>query len=104
MAVAAWVLFGRLHAVFTQATLVGLVPHIVAGLAGGAVVAAVAPRHKVALAVAVGALLAALLLTFQLRHGFSHGSRPVLLWYWPTWLLPCFAIGGLLSRKVWHAV
>jgi hypothetical protein len=87
---------------FTQPGLASLVPGVVGGVAGGAAVGAVAPRNKVALAVALGTLVSALLLTFLLRHGPSHGARPMLLWYWPMWLPLSFATGGFLSRKVWR--
>jgi len=105
VSVLAWMYVGVMHPIFTQVAVSGLVPDILAGLLGGAVAGAVAPRHKIVFAVGVGVVLAALLLSFMLRHGFSHGPyRPVLLWYWPMYLPALYAIGAFLTRKVWRAV
>ena len=104
VSVIAFMLMSGLHPTFGQLSVVGLTPAIVSGLIGGAVVAAIAPGNRVALAVGAGCLLSVVLLAFLLRNGFSHGPRPVLLWYWPAWLPLLFAIGGFLSRKVGRAV
>ena len=103
VAVTAWIVTGSAHIIFQQLTVAGLIPTIVAGFLGGFVTGLFAPRHKVAFASIVGVALAAPLFAFLLRHGFSHGSRPILLWYFPVWLPLLFAVGGYLSRSTWVA-
>ena len=92
------------HTVFAQLSVAGLIPGIIAGVLGGIVAGAVAPHRKIAFSVLLGSALSAILLAFLLRNGFSPRSAPVLLWYWPAWLMPCYAIGGVLSRNVWRTV
>jgi len=77
-----------------QAT--GLLHPIMSGLLGGFVATLVNPRNPIFLATLAGVFVAIPLLAFLLRHGFSHDSRNPLLWYWPIYLVPAFAGGGLL--------
>jgi len=103
-AVAVWMLVAPIHPIFGQLALIGLVVPIIAGIGGGFVSGLVAPHHKVGFAVITGIALTTVLLAFMLRHGPSHLERNPLLWYWPIWLVPAFAIGGVLSRGLWRAV
>ena len=103
-AVAVWTLVAPTHPVFGQLALSGLVVPLIAGIGGGFVSGVAAPRYKVGFAAVTGVALAIVLLAFMLRHGPSHLERNPLLWYWPIWLVPAFAIGGFLSRRLWRAV
>jgi hypothetical protein len=100
VAVGVWAAVVGAHPIFTELALSGLIPGVVAGLLGGLVVAMIAPRHKVVVATIAGSLVAAVLLQHLLRHGLSHGAKNPLLWYWPIWLIPSFAVGGFLSRRL----
>jgi hypothetical protein len=103
-AVGIWMLVVPIHPIFGQLSLSGLAVPIIAGVGGGFVSGVAAPHHKIRFAVITGVALTALLLAFMLRHGPSHLERNPLLWYWPIWLVPAFAIGGFLSRRFWRAV
>ncbi len=99
----AFCIFGsvsQLHIIFIQLTLAGLIPSWIAGLSGGFVTGLIAPRHKLIVATSVGFFLMFLLMSFFLRYGWSHNDyRHPLIWYWPIYLLPTFALGGYLARR-----
>jgi hypothetical protein len=97
ISVAAWIAIASIHPIFTRLALSGLVPVIVAGCAGGFVAALVVPRHKVMIASIIGASLALILIS----RFPNRGTRELWLWYWPLWLAPTYAIGGVLGRRLW---
>ena len=101
VAVFTWGAIGGSHMIFMQLSLAGQIPGVVAGLLGGFVVALVAPRRKVVLAFATGAVLSIFLLGFFLRHGIPSFDRDTLLYCWPVWLGPTFALGGYFARNLW---
>jgi hypothetical protein len=89
------------HPIFRTVAPSGLVPVILAGVLGGFVSGLLAPRHKMLTASLAGAIPTTVAMLFLLRHGFSHDGKNPFLWYWPAWLLPCFVVGGYLSRRYW---
>jgi hypothetical protein len=97
----AWGQISVLHPIFVQLTLAGLIPPIVAGITGGFVSGLVSPYRKISVATFAGCLVAAVLLSFLLTHGFSHSGRNPFLWYWPAYLPVLFAVGGFLARRLW---
>lgn len=96
-----WGQISVLHPIFFQLSLAGMIPPIVAGISGGFVSGLVSPYRKISIACFAGCLAAAALLSFQLRHGFSHYGRNPLLWYWPAYLPVLFSLGGFLARRFW---
>jgi len=101
LAFIAWGAISSSHMIFMQVSLAGQIPGAVAGLLGGFVVALVAPRHKVLLAFLTGTAISIVLLRFFLRHGIPRFDRDTLLYCWPIWLGPSFALGGYLARNLW---
>jgi hypothetical protein len=98
--IAAWLAVSNTLPIFSAFAPSGLVPTIVAGVLGGFICGAVAPRHKMALAAIVGLALAASLICIMVLTHMNALNRNPLLWYWPVYLLPTFAVGGILSRGV----
>lgn len=100
-AVLIWANVAALHPIFSQLSMSGVVPGVLAGVIGGFVSAVLAPSHKVQVALGCGSLLAVLLLGFLLRHGPSHLGRNPFIWYRPAYIPFCFALGGYLGRQLW---
>jgi len=99
--VVVWIQLSTLDHTFIHLTLSGISRNIVAGICGGFVSGLVSPYRKISVAALAGCLLAAVLLSFMLKHGFSHLGRNPFLWYWPVYLPVFFTMGGFLARGLW---
>ena len=96
-----WYVITAIHPIFTVLAISGLIPTVLAGLIGGFIAALFAPSNKVAFSAFLGFAIAGTLLVLMILFHYQPASRNLLLWYWPLWLVPCFAVGGFLARKPW---
>jgi hypothetical protein len=100
-ALSVWCGLAAIHPIFTVFAASGLIPAVLAGLIGGFIAGLFAPSHKVAFSTFLGIALVGVLLVFMVLFHYEPAGRNLILWYWPLWLVPCFAVGGFLSRKLW---
>ncbi len=98
VAIGIWLFIPTIHPIFSQLTLCGLIPSIVAGLFGGFIAAFYSPKNKFIFSCGLGVFLAIILLstTNLFSNKLSVGRNP-LLWYWPLWCPVSFTIGGFLG-------
>ncbi len=72
----------------------GVVSGSIAGFIGGTAVALFTPHNGLRIATFTGAFVSSILVTWWLFFGADRLGRPLLLWYWPIWIVPAFALGG----------
>ena len=82
-------------------SLTGLSPTIVAGVAGGVLTAAIAPKHKIAIATILGVVIGGGLTAVIVFSGrFPLLDRNPVFWYWPAWFIPAFYFGGAVGKRL----
>ncbi|MDB4263010.1 hypothetical protein N9842_02255 [Porticoccaceae bacterium] len=86
---------------FSGMSILGLAPVIFAGVSGGIVSALIASSKKLQFTIAIGIIFGIGLLAVM----FSGDRFPLLgrnpfFWYWPVWLIPSFAIGGVIGTLI----
>ena len=85
----------------TRMSLVGLSPTIIAGVAGGALAATIAPKHKIVIATILGVVLGGgLTAVIIFSERFPLLNRNPVFWYWPAWFIPAFYFGGVVGKRL----